>query len=327
MRSSALWCIGMLLLSVPAFAHHGVASLGAAGLEGPGAPLETSSSATLPAGGVFFYAKLDFARFDLLTPGIDDEGDYNAFWIYGAGYGATSYLSLYLFVPYYTKKLENNSFNTSGFADISMMGVLGLKYDGGVMLTPPNESLDDLEDWHFTLYGGCTLPTGDENIRDAGGTIDPGMSLGFGTPSFSSGFTSTKPITGRLTFVFDTSVIRFIENEYDDGSKIRFGDEFRINSALSLRLLTRPQSKFRLDGNIETNYLGLGRDENGGAGELATGGSILYLVPGFRLYYKSTSLGFGVKLPVWTDLNEAADQQGAEGTERYRALVSLSVLL
>ncbi|MBI4719790.1 MAG: transporter, partial [Chitinivibrionia bacterium] len=35
-----------------ALAHHGVASLGVAGLEGPGSPIETSSSATLPKGSV-----------------------------------------------------------------------------------------------------------------------------------------------------------------------------------------------------------------------------------------------------------------------------------
>ena len=34
----------------PALAHHGVAGLGAAGLLGPGAPIEAATSATLPAG-------------------------------------------------------------------------------------------------------------------------------------------------------------------------------------------------------------------------------------------------------------------------------------
>jgi hypothetical protein len=39
----------LLLLPVgSAEAHHGIASLGVAGLEGPGAPIEMSSSVTLP---------------------------------------------------------------------------------------------------------------------------------------------------------------------------------------------------------------------------------------------------------------------------------------
>jgi hypothetical protein len=310
-----------------AFAHHGVASLGVAGLEGPGSPIETSSSATLPKGRVLVYAKLDYARFELFTPETDGEGDRSAFWMYGIGYGATSYCSLFLFVPFYAKSLEDNSFNTSGFADLSLMGVLGFTYDGGLKRVPSHESLDDMEDWHFTVYGGLTLPTGNENIEDAAGAIDPGMSLGFGKPAYSAGWTATKPFAGRLTFVFDTSLIRFMEHTYNDGNAMRFGDEFRVNSALTMLLMTSAARGFRLDGNIETNYLKLGRDTLNGNGEPATGGDILYVVPGIRSYYKSTSLGIGVKLPVWTGLNETDGQQGAEGTERYRVLVTFSVLL
>jgi len=49
----------------PALAHHGVAGVGAAALEGPGAPVESASSAVLPEGRTLFYAKLDDARFKL----------------------------------------------------------------------------------------------------------------------------------------------------------------------------------------------------------------------------------------------------------------------
>ncbi|RPJ49458.1 MAG: transporter [Candidatus Latescibacterota bacterium] len=318
--------VSLALPSVAA-AHHGVASLGVAGLEGPGAPIETSSSATLPQGKFLGYLKLDYARFEKYTPERDAEGDYSAFWMYGVGYGARPWLSLYLFSPFYTKKAEDNSYNTSGFADLSATGVFGFKYDEGLRLVPPKESLDDMEDWHFTIYGGLSLPTGDANIKDGGGTIDPGMSLGFGRPSFSGGLTATKQLASRWTWVFDASLIRFSEYEYDDGVKIRFGDERRLNTALALRFLTAESRKLRLDGNLEANFLSLGRDEAGGAGEPATGGSMIYAVPGFRLYLENTSVGIGVKVPAWTDLNESDDQQGAEGKEDYRALFSFSVIL
>ncbi len=327
MRTVMVFAWIALLLPAAAFGHHGVASLGIAGLEGPGAPIETSSSATLPEGSVLGYVKLDYAKFERYTEARDDEGDYNAFWMYGAGYGVKSWLSVYLFAPFYTKKVEDNRYNTSGFADLSAMGVFGFKYDEGFRLTPANESLDDLEDWHFTFYGGLTIPTGDENIRTSDGEIDPGMSLGFGKPSYSIGFTTTKQVASRLTWVFDTSFITFTENEYDDGSKVRFGDEIRLNTAASLRLLTHARSKFRLDGNLEANYLKLGRDELCGEGEDATGGAMIYAVPGVRAYYKNTSIGLGVKVPAWTDLNEEDDQQGAEGKEDYRAIFTFSVLL
>jgi len=320
--------IGLAACFTPAAqAHHGVASLGVAGLEGPGAPIETSSSATLPARSFLAYLKLDFAQFETYTDARDDEGDYNAFWMYGLGYGLTPSLSVYAFAPFYTKKPEDNSFTTSGFADLSLMGVFGFKLDRGLKLIPARESLDDLEDWHFTLYGGATLPTGNENLRNADGEIDPGMALGFGRPSFTAGVTATRPFFGRLTFVFDTSFITFQEHEYADGAEVRFGDEFRLNVALPVRALVAGDPGLRVDVGLEANYLSLGRDELGGIGEAATGGKMLYLVPGSRLYYGNSSLGLGIKVPVWTDLNEEEEQQGAEGKESYRAIVTFSTLL
>lgn len=317
----------LLALPAPLFAHHGVASLGVAGLEGPGAPIETSSSATLPRGSVLGYMKLDYTKFERYTPERDDEGEYNAFWMYGAGYGVRPWLSAYLVAPFTTKKREDNSFVTSGFADLSLLGVVGFKWDEGPRLVPAKESLDDLEDWHFTLYGGLTLPTGDENLRDREGEIDPGMSLGFGAPSYSIGFTSTKQLRGRWTWVFDTSIIAFTEHEYGDGSKVRFGDESRVNMAVTARLCVREDGKLRLDANLEGNFLNLGRDERNGGGEEGTGGSVLYAVPGIRLYLKNASLGWGVKIPAWTDLNEDRIQQGAEGKEEYRGIFTFSVLM
>jgi hypothetical protein len=325
---TASWAVLLAVLVAPnAGAHHGVASLGVAGLEGPGAPIETSSSATLPAHSMLAYMKLDFARFETYTPECDDEGDYNAFWMYGLGYGITPSLSVYTFVPFYTKKPEDNSYTTSGFADLSLMGVLGFKLDRGLRLIPASESLDDLEDWHFTLYGGATLPTGNENLRDADGEIDPGMSLGFGKPSFTGGFTATKPFLNRLTFVLDTSFITFQEHAYADGARVRFGDESRINLALPVRALVVGETGLRVDLGLEANYLSLGRDELDGAGEEATGGRMAYLVYGSRLYYKSSSLGLGIKLPAWSDLHEESEQQGAEGRESYRVIFTFSTLL
>jgi len=316
--------VGLLASSVSA--HHGVASLGVAGLEGPGAPIETSSSATLPEGSFLAYVKLDYASFEKFTDELDDEGDYNVFWMYGLGYGLRPFLSVYVFEPFYTKKLEDSSYTTSGFADMSVAGVLGFKLDRGLHLVPKSESLDDLEDWHFTLNAGATLPTGDANIADSEGTIDPGMSLGFGRPSYSVGLTATKTFLDRMTWVFESSYTTFSEYEYDDGSRMKFGDETRFNSAVTARLLTNAGARLRLDGNIEANLLLLGRDEVDGAGEDATGGRILYVVPGFRVYCKSTSVGLGVKVPVWTDLNESDCQQGAEGKESYRLILSFSTL-
>ena len=87
--------LALLLLLTPsaAAAHHGVATLGAAGLEGPGAPLETSTSMPLPRGSILTYFKLDHARWERYTIRRDEESIYSTFWLFGLGYGVRSWLS------------------------------------------------------------------------------------------------------------------------------------------------------------------------------------------------------------------------------------------
>ncbi len=82
----------------------------------------------------------------------------------------------------------------------------------------------------------------------------------------------------------------------------------------------------RCDVNAELNYLRLGRDETDGVGEEATGGRILYTTLGLRLTKSSVSWALGWKTPVAKSLNEDELQQGAEGKETGRLLVSASFL-
>jgi hypothetical protein len=319
--------IGLALLTAPASAHHGVASLGAAGLEGPGAPVETSSSATLPAGQWLGYLKVDHAKsktFD--ADPSNPEGDYNQYWMLGLGYGFKPWLSGYIFQPYNIKQDEAGGLNSRGFADLSLMAVVGFKHDDVFMLIPASESLDDLMDWHFTAYAGTSLPTGDANHRLRDGIIDPGKSLGFGKPDFSYGFTATKQLSENATAVFEAGQIFFQKYRYDDGNTMKFGTESRVNAALCYRLMTDPASGFRLDANIEANYLKLARDKEHGIDAKATGGDVLYGVVGVRLYKDNMRLGLALKQPVWTDLNEEDLQQGAEGKEKYRFIATLSAL-
>jgi hypothetical protein len=325
--------VALGLAAVPASAHHGVAGLGAASLEGPGAPIEQSSSATLPEGKVFTYFKVDHADWKTYTAARDDEADYSTFWMVGFGYGATPWLSLYAFLPYNEKVDENDFFNTHGFADAAVNATLGFKYDDGFRLVPEKESLDDLEDWHFTLYAGATLPTGNPNLRDRDGNIDKGKSTGFGEPAWTLGATASKMLDERTTVNFDVSNLWFQENTYDpdvahDGERFtgQFGDEFRFNAALIYKLYTSPEQRFRLDGLVELNYLHLGRDKENDVAERGTGGNILYVMPGVRAYWDNLSFALGVKLPAVHNLNEEDEQQGAEGKENYRVIFSVSAL-
>jgi hypothetical protein len=320
----------LLLGACPAaLAHHGVAGVGPAALQGPGAPIESATSATLPAGSVLGYLKLDHAKYRTFNadPAVP-ESDYANFWIAGLGYGFTSWLSGYVFLPYHSKVDETGGFDTHGFADISLFGQLGFAYESGrLKLIPENETLDDLEDWHFTLFGGFSLPTGNPNLRDPDGNIDPGKSTGFGRPSYNVGVTATKQLAPRWTFNLELSTLGFRPYTYDDGNRVQFGSEYRANGALIYRAYTDAERKLRVDLSVEGQYLHLGRDRTNGTSDVATGGDMFYLLPGVRLYWDRYSVAFGVKTPVWTRLNEEPLQQGAEGTERYRLIFTFSALL
>lgn len=316
-------------LLVPAFAlaHHGVAGIGAAALEGPGSPVESASSAVLPAGSTLLYAKLDHAKFKTYAPGTP-ESNYANYWMLGVGHGFTSWFSAYVFAPWQAKIDQSGGLDSKGWADLSVMGQIGFKYEPGEGLKriPKHESLDDLEDWHFTVFGGGTLPTGNANHRLSDGSIDPGKAHGFGRNSWSLGVTATRQLTRDLTFNLEASTIRFRAYTYDDGNQIRFGTENRLNLSLAQRLYTNPDRRFRVDGVIEAQYLALGRDVENGLGAQATGGKMLYLVPGLRIYQDNMSFAVGIKKPVWTHLNESANQQGAEGKEKYRLILSASMM-
>lgn len=327
-RRVVISCLtGIGLGAGTAFAHHGVAGLGAAGLEGPGAPLESTASATLPAGTTLAYLKLDSARYETFNPDpLEPEADYSEYWILGVGHGLRPWVSVYAFLPYNRKVDEPGGYSTSGFADMSIYGQIGFKHDDGFRLLPATESLDDLEDWHMTAYFGLTLPTGNANLRSPAGEIDPGKSTGFGESSYSLGMAATRMLPGRWTFNQELAVTVFDEYRYDDGNTTRFGDELRLNSAATYRIRTNAEKASRLDFSIEAQYLALGRDRTNGVAEEATGGKIVYLVPAVRVYRDKFSWAIGLKRPVWTELNEEPQQQGAEGKEDYRLIVTFSAL-
>lgn len=319
----------LLLAAAPASAHHGVASLGAAGLEGPGAPVETSSSATLPQGKWLGLVKLDYAKFKTYDP-LTAETDYNAYWLAGVGYGVKPWLSAYAFQPWNVKVDEAGGLDSRGPTDLSLAVVIGFKYDQRFLLVPAGESLDDLADWHFTANFGMSLPSGDANHRLADGTIAPGKALGFGKASFNYGMTATKQFSDDATAVFEVNQIRFQRYRYDDGNSMKFATETRVNAALAQRLITLPASRFRLDGNVELNYLNLGQDEDSTVGgrDPNTGGNILYGVLGMRLYKDSMSVGLAVKKPLWARLDATPGSvlQGSEGKEKYRFVATFSAM-
>lgn len=243
--------------------HHGIASLGSVEIRGPGAGVETSTQGVLPENQWLYLMKLDSVQFKTFTPERDEEMAENQFYLFGVGYGIFSYLSLYFFLPYNQKTLENQSYNTSGFADFSFYLVLGFKYDETFYFNPKQENLDDLQDYHFSIYLGTTIPTSLPNIKNSKGDIDPGMSLGFGKPAITLGGAISK-FYDRITWNLEFLYLKFKSYKYQNNIVAKFGDEFRTNLAFIYRVYFNESSQLRFDSFIEINYLKIFPDKQQG---------------------------------------------------------------
>lgn len=317
---------GLLATALPdlARAHHGVAAVGLGGPEGPGAALETTSPLPLPQGMLFAMEKTEYVPFLRLESGPQKE--YAVFNLVALGYGIRPWLSVYLFQPFNVKSDTGDGRN-SGLGDTNVMLSLGFKYDEGFRLVPEKESLDELLDWHFSVWAASTLPLGPTGHLSASGEpFAPDMQTGFGSPSSSLGLAVAKQLSADLTWLSEINYQYFFAHTYSF-TRYQFGGEARLNAALVYRAWGSGQTRFDLAG--ELNGLLLQRDkERDDAGAMqslsASGGAIVYAALGLRLTHGSFGASLGIRRAIAKDLNEASQQQGSEGLERFRAAITLS---
>lgn len=320
--------------ALPARAHHGVTSVGRAGSEGPSAAQETSSALPLPQGSLFAMAKSELVPFRQRGFADPENKDFSSFSTLGLGYGVTPWLSAFVFQPFSVKAQDTLGRN-AGFADPSVMLAFGFKWDDGLRLVPERESLDELLDWHFSLWIASTLPAGGTDARnDLGAPFEPDMQAGFGAPSPSAGVALLKQVATDLTLLAEASHQRFFAHTYalreaqgERDTRYRFGAETRVNGAAVWRAWAGGRA--RLDLSAELNGLHLQRDrERNADGHLAplraSGGAILYAGGGARLSVGAFGVALGIRRAALTDLNERPEQQGSEGLERFRAALTLS---
>jgi hypothetical protein len=311
-----------LLIPCQALAHHGGVSLAF----GPGSPIETNSPLTLPQGAWVIGARAEQVEWRKYGWAEPENKDSFTFLNVNLSYGITPYLTGSIFFPYNIKRQDSLG-DTQGLGDIKFLFNLGFNHEPGKGLSlnkmdDTAVTLEGTRKTYFGLYGGFTLPTGEWREK-LGGEIDRGMQSGFGSPMFSIGASAARQIGNSFTLVADTAYDVFTEK--DD---FKFGNEFRVNLAGVYELYGNPKAFVsKIDGIMELNYLNLARDEENGEGQEATGGDILYITPGMRFSFPqlwNANLGLAVKFPAWKNLNEKDDQQGAEGLEKYRAIVTLS---
>ncbi len=322
--------LGVVILSVLgspmiALAHHGGVSLPF----GPGTPVETNSPLTLPEGGLVLSTRVEQVEWRKFDFAESANKSSFTFMNVGLSYGVKPYLTTSIFFPYAIKR-EDTYGDNQGIGDVKFMFILGFNHDGKEFrLNTAKETAVTLEGYesrkktYFSFYGGFTLPTGETNL-ELGGVANPFMQPGFGSPSYTVGFNAARSLFPSFTLVFDTSYDFFTERM----DSFKFGNEWRANLAGVQELLGKPEGFLaKLDAVLELSFLTLARDQLNGEGVTATGGNVLYIAPGLRFAFpklQNANLGLLVKFPIWKSLNEQDEQQGAEGLEKYRAIVTLS---
>ncbi len=307
-------------------AHHGVAAVGVAGPEGPGAAMETTSALPLPQGLLFAMVKTEYVPFEKYAWAEPTNKAYSSFNMGAIGYGLRPWLSIYVFQPYNLKEQDGLGRN-AGAGDTNLMLSFAFKWDEGLRLIPEKESLDDLMDWHFSAWASSTIPVGPTTARDRfGDYFAPDMQTGFGTPSPAFGVAVLKQVTNDLTWLAEANYQHFFPHTYPF-TRYQFGGETRLDTAAVYRLYGSGQ--FGLDVSGELDGLHLQRDrELNDAGVMeqlrASGGAILYAGAGLRAYYGPITVALGAKRAVLKSLNEQANQQGSEGLEKLRATLTFS---
>ena len=315
----------VLFSPMTALAHHGGVSLPF----GPGTPVETNSPLTLPEGGVVFSTRVEqveWRKFDFAEP--TNKSSFT-FMNVGLSYGIKPFLTTSVFLPYAIKR-EDTYGDNQGIGDVKFNFILGFNHDGkefrlnsaGETAVTLEKGLEGRKKTYFSFYGGFTLPTGKTNL-ELGGEVDPAMQPGFGSPSYTVGFNAGRSLFRSFTLVFDTAYDIFTERD-----NFKFGNEWRTNLAGVYELYGKPEGFLsKLDAILELNFLNLARDQERGEGLSATGGNILYLSPGLRFAFpklQNANLGLLIKFPIYKNLNEQDEQQGGEGLEKYRAILTLS---
>lgn len=312
--------------AAPALAHHGTAAVSAIGAEGPGAALDTTSPLPLGQGTAFALVKSENVSFQQRS-GFTDQKQYSSFNTLAVGFGIRPWLSAFVFQPFNWKSQGGVGTN-SGLGDTNLMLAASFKWDEGLKLAPEKESLDELADWHFSVWAATSLPTGPTTHRDGLGELyAPDMQTGFNGPSPCIGLVAMKQLATDYTLLLEANYQHFFERRYSEaGYRYKFGAESRLNGALVWRAWASGSK--RIDLAPELSILNLQRDqtdaETGTMEALqASGGTILYGQLGARATVGSFSLGLSVKRAVAKSLNEGAEQQGSEGLEDYRAALTL----
>ena len=173
-----------LALAGPARAHHGVAAVGVAGPEGPGAAIETTSPLPLPQGTLFMMVKTEYVPFQQFAFAEPENKTYSSSTRSRLGYGVRPWLSVYVFQPLQREgagRRRQERGRRRHEPDALVRASSGTR---GSSSCPRRRA--STTSWTGTSASAAssTLPVGPTTAKDdAGAYFAPDMQTGFGAPS------------------------------------------------------------------------------------------------------------------------------------------------
>jgi hypothetical protein len=163
---------------------------------------------------------------------------------------------------------------------------------------------------NVAVQAGLKLPTGDDDERLSNGEkLEASSQPGTGAFDVQAGLAYSRYLDPRWTL--DASALYVLRTEHDD---FRVGDRFDAGAAVAYRL-TRDVKAYP-NWSVSGELLGtwIGKDQDAGESNDASGGATVYVAPGARVRLSSAAaISLSVALPVAQDLNGEQPEVQAKG--------------
>lgn len=152
----------------------------------------------------------------------------------------------------------------------------------------------------FAVFGGVKFPTGRHHAFNSNRErVEPSATAGSGSFDGALGLAFSRYLTSRLTV--DVSSQYTLRSEHDN---FRLGDRIDAGVAFAYRFTEDIQKFPQFSVFAETNFRYLFKSEDAGERDPNTGGSTLFLSPGFRVgFCPNASFTVGPQFPVLQKLN------------------------
>lgn len=300
MLKKSLLILLFLFLVIPsgmALAMHGSVS----STTGQAGPVTTVPAHVAKKGSIHIDVTTEFIKFDtfsenrMLEFAANDEEIHNVdsllYIASGVSYGLTDNIMVHASIPYIKRSNIQESEPPDEIhhhGDSEGVGDISLHLHARLLRSPAVD---------LTLLTGIKTPTGRTDVTDRDGQrFEAEFQPGSGSWDPFLGLAASRAL-GR--FSIDANTLYTLVNEGTQNTDL--GDRLNYNLAVSYEAVRR---LFALDLILEGNGIWRAKEETNGIKDKNSGGNLILVSPGFRVYYKDfVSFYVSYGIPVLQNLN------------------------